>query len=103
LAIALGKLQAAGTLKESPLKQMVAATSVGIVDGQVLLDLDYSEDSRAEVDMNVVMTGDGGLVETQATAEKGTYSRAQLNEMLDAAEDGIRELLAAQKRVISDK
>jgi ribonuclease PH len=103
LAIALGKLQAAGTLKESPLKQMVAATSVGIVDGQVLLDLDYSEDSRAEVDMNVVMTSDGGLVETQATAEKGTYSRAQLNEMLDAAEAGIRELLAAQKSVVSSK
>ncbi len=103
LAIALGKLQAAGTLKVSPLKQMVAATSVGIVDGQVLLDLDYSEDSRAEVDMNVVMTSDGGLVETQATAEKGTYSRAQLNEMLDVAEAGIRELLKAQATVISDK
>jgi ribonuclease PH len=97
LAIALGKLVAAGTLKENPLKQMVAATSVGIVDGAVLLDLDYSEDSRAEVDMNVVMTSDGGLVETQATAEKGTYSRAQLDEMLDVAEKGIRKLLAAQK------
>jgi ribonuclease PH len=93
LAIALGKLQAA---KESPLKQMVAATSVGIVDGRVLLDLAYEEDSRAEVDMNVVMTSGGGLVETQATAEKGTYTRAQLNEMLDVAEKGIRELLAAQ-------
>jgi ribonuclease PH len=101
LAIALGKLQSAGTLKESPLKQMVAATSVGIVDGRVLLDLDYSEDSRAEVDTNVVMTSDGGLVETQATAEKVTYSRAQLNEMLDAAEAGIRGLLAAQKACLS--
>jgi ribonuclease PH len=100
LAIALGKLVQAGTLKESPLKQMVAATSVGIVDGHVLLDLDYSEDSRAEVDMNVVMTSDGGLVETQATAEKGSYSRAQLNQMLDAAEAGIRELLAAQTTVV---
>ena len=97
LAIALGKLVAAGTLKESPLKHMVAATSVGIVDGRVLLDLAYEEDSRAEVDMNVVMTSDGGLVETQATAEKGTYSRAQLDQMLDIAEKGIRELLAAQK------
>ena len=96
LAIALKKLQAAGTLKESPLKQMVAATSVGIVDGRVLLDLAYEEDARAEVDMNVVMTSDGGLVETQATAEKGTYSRTQLNEMLDMAERGIRELLQAQ-------
>jgi ribonuclease PH len=100
LAIALGRLVEAGTLKENPLKQLVAATSVGIVDGRVLLDLDYSEDSRAEVDMNVVMTADGGLIETQATAEKGNYSRAQLNEMLDAAEAGIRELLAAQKAVI---
>jgi ribonuclease PH len=96
LAIALGRLQAAGTLKESPLKQMVAATSVGVVDGRVLLDLAYEEDSRAEVDMNVVMTTNGGLVETQATAEKGTYSRAQLNEMLDVAEAGIRQLLLAQ-------
>jgi ribonuclease PH len=100
LAIALGRLVEAGTLKENPLKQLVAATSVGIVDGQVLLDLDYSEDSRAEVDMNVVMTADGGFVETQATAEKGNYSRAQLNQMLDAAEAGIRELLAAQRVVI---
>jgi ribonuclease PH len=97
LALALGKLQAAGTLKESPLNQMVAATSVGIVDGRVLLDLAYEEDSRAEVDMNVVMTADGGLVETQATAEQGTYSRAQLDEMLDVAEAGIRELLEAQR------
>jgi ribonuclease PH len=100
LAIALGKLQTAGTLKESPLKQMVAATSVGIVDGRVLLDLAYEEDARAEVDMNVVMTADGGFVETQATAEKGNYSRAQLNEMLDVAEAGIQELLLAQKRVV---
>ncbi len=97
LAIALQKLVAAGSLKVSPLKQMVAATSVGIVDGRVLLDLEYQEDSRAEVDMNVVMTADGGLVETQATAEKGTYTRAQLEEMLDVAEKGIRELLAAQE------
>jgi ribonuclease PH len=99
LAIALGKLVKAGTLKESPLKQMVAATSVGIVDGRVLLDLEYQEDSRAEVDMNVVMTADGGLIETQATAEKGSYSRKQLEEMLDVAEAGIRELLEAQKAV----
>ncbi len=96
LALALGKLVEAGTLKQSPIRQMVAATSVGIVDGRVLLDLNYEEDSRAEVDMNVVMTSSGGLVETQATAERETYSRAQLNEMLDVAETGIRELLTAQ-------
>ena len=96
LALALNKLVEAGTLKTSPLLQMVAATSVGIVDGGVLLDLAYEEDSRAEVDMNVVMTADGGLVETQATAEKGTYTRAQLNEMLDVAAAGIAQLLKAQ-------
>ena len=96
LAIALGRLVEAGTLKQSPLREMVAATSVGIVDGHVLLDLAYEEDARAEVDMNVVMTGSGGLVETQATAEKGTYTRAQLDEMLNVAEQGIRDLLAAQ-------
>ena len=62
----------AGTLKHSPLRQLVAATSVGIVDGTPLLDLCYEEDSAAEVDMNVVMTEDGGLIETQATAEKGS-------------------------------
>src|SRR2546421_10622186 len=86
LALALGKLVAAGTLKTSPLKQMIAATSVGIVDGNILLDLAYEEDSRAEVDMNVVMLADGGLVETQATAERISYTRAQLDAMLDYAE-----------------
>ena len=101
LAIALGKLLAAGTLKQSPLREMVAATSVGIVDGRVLLDLAYEEDARAEVDMNVVMTASGGLVETQATAERGTYTRAQMDEMLDVAERGIRELLVAQKGCLS--
>jgi ribonuclease PH len=100
LALALGKLVAAGTLKTSPLKQMIAATSVGIVDGNILLDLCYEEDSRAAVDMNVVMLADGGLVETQATAEHDSYSRRQLNEMLDYAEKGIRELLTAQDAVL---
>ena len=102
LAIALGRLVEAGTLKQNPLRQMVAATSVGVVDGAVLLDLNYEEDSRAEVDMNVVMTASGGLVETQATAERDTYSRAQLTEMLDAAEGGIRDLLEAQKACLAD-
>lgn len=101
LAMALGKLVDAGTLKQSPLRQMVAATSVGVVDGRVLLDLNYEEDSRAEVDMNVVMTASGGLVETQATAERDTYSRAQLTEMLDVAEAGIRELFAAQQACLA--
>ena len=102
LAIALNKLVAAGTLKTSPLLQMVAATSVGIVDGQVLLDLCYEEDSRATVDMNVVMLASGGLVETQATAEKDSYTRAELTRMLDLAEHGIRSLLLAQQAALAD-
>jgi ribonuclease PH len=101
LAIALNKLVAAGTLKASPLRQMVAATSVGIVDGNILLDLCYEEDSRATVDMNVVMLADGGLVETQATAEKNSYTRSQLNQMLDYAETGIHQLLAVQQAVLT--
>lgn len=101
LAIALQKLVQAGTLKTSPLREMVAATSVGIVDGNVLLDLCYEEDSRATVDMNVVMLSSGGLVETQATAEKDSYTRAQLAEMLDYAEKGIRELLQAQQAALT--
>ncbi len=101
LAIALGKLVSAGTLKENPLKQMIAATSVGIVDGHTLLDLCYEEDSRATVDMNVVMLADGGLVETQATAEKESYSRAELDAMLDLGEAGIRELLTIQNQALS--
>jgi ribonuclease PH len=97
LALALGKLVEAGTLKANPLKQMIAATSVGIVDGHTLLDLCYEEDSRATVDMNVVMLASGGLVETQATAEKDSYSRDQLTAMLDLAESGIRDLLVLQQ------
>jgi ribonuclease PH len=100
LAIALGKLVSAGTLKANPLKQMIAATSVGIVDGHTLLDLCYEEDSRATVDMNVVMLASGGLVETQATAEKESYSRSQLTEMLDLAEAGIRDLLVLQQAAL---
>jgi ribonuclease PH len=101
LAIALNKLVAAGTLKASPMKQLVAATSVGIVDGHTLLDLAYEEDSRADVDMNVVMTADGGLVEVQATAEKVPFPRTRLLEMMDYAEAGIKELLELQKAAIA--
>ena len=82
------------------MRELVAATSVGIVEGQVLLDLAYEEDSQAEVDMNVVMTASDGLVETQATAEKVPYSRAQLGEMLDLAENGIRQLIRLQEELL---
>ena len=74
----------------------VAAVSVGIVDGEPILDLDYSEDSQAEVDMNVVMTGDGALVEVQATAERTPFTRARLDELLELAAGGIEEIAAAQ-------
>jgi ribonuclease PH len=79
----------------------VAAVSVGIVGGTSLLDLDYSEDSTAEVDMNVVMTGDGALVEVQATAEKTPFSRAGLDDMLELAAAGIEELAAAQEEAVA--
>ena len=102
LALALNGLVKAGVLKQSPLKQLIAATSVGVVDGKALLDLCYEEDAQAEVDMNVVMTADGGLVETQATAEKGSYSRGRLNELLDLAEKGIKEIIAVQKAILDD-
>jgi ribonuclease PH len=100
LAIALNALVKAGTLKKSPLKQLVAATSVGIVGGVPLLDLCYEEDSQAEVDMNIVMTADGGLVETQATAEKGSYSRSDLNGLIDLAESSLKEIFSAQRAVL---
>ncbi len=86
-----------GELKAIPLTGTVAALSVGIVDGEALCDLDYSEDSRAEVDANVVMTGEGGLVEVQATAERMPLSRASLDELLELAEAGISELRVIQE------
>jgi ribonuclease PH len=100
LGLALNALVKAGTLKVSPMKQLVAAVSVGIVGGSPLLDLCYEEDSQAEVDMNVVMTADGGLIETQATAEKGSFSRAELNGLIDLAESGMKEIFAAQRAVL---
>jgi ribonuclease PH len=100
LAIAFQRMVASGALKANPLKQLVAATSVGIVEDTVLLDLAYEEDSQAEVDMNVVMTEDGGLVEVQATAERAAFPRSRMLEMMDLAEAGIKELLAAQRAAI---
>jgi ribonuclease PH len=79
----------------------IAAVSVGIVEGEALLDLDYSEDSQAEVDMNVVMTGDGALVEVQATAERTPFTRARLDELLELAAVGIEELAEAQEGAVA--
>ena len=101
LAIALNRMVATGALKASPLRQLVAATSVGIVEDTALLDLAYEEDSQAEVDMNVVMTADGGLVEVQATAERTPFARSRMLEMMDLAEAGIRQLLDAQREAIA--
>jgi ribonuclease PH len=88
-------------LAQHPLSDQLAAVSVGIVDAVAMLDLDYSEDSRAEVDMNVVMTGSGRFVEVQGTAEGMAFSRSELDSMLALAEDGIRNLHAAQAELLS--
>jgi len=90
-----------GGLEELPLRDSIAAVSVGMVDGLALLDLAYSEDSRAESDMNVVVTGEGRLVEVQATAEGQTFSRGELDALLDLAEAGVRDLAAAQLAAVS--
>src|SRR5271154_939813 len=101
LSLACARLQADGRLKSSPLKGSVAAVSCGIIDGVALLDLDYPEDSTAEVDANVVMTAGGGLVEVQATAERTPLSRAHLDELLALAAAGIDDLRAAQEQAIA--
>jgi ribonuclease PH len=101
LQLACRKLIDDGLLDRSPLTGTVAAVSAGIVDGVALLDLDYSEDSTAEVDANVVMTGDGGLIEVQATAERTPLSRAHLDELLALAEAGIEQLRGAQEIAIA--
>ena len=101
LAIAFNRMVATGALKTSPLQQLVAAASVGIVENTVLLDLAYEEDSQAEVDMNLVMTEDGGLVEVQATAERNAFPRPRLLEMMDYAEAGIRQLHALQREAVA--
>ena len=101
LGLALQKLVDAGTLPAVPLRDSVAAVSVGIVDGEILLDLCYEEDSRADVDMNFVMTAAGKMVEVQATAEHQVFDDAQLGKMLALARKGVQELIAKQAGVLS--
>jgi ribonuclease PH len=101
LAIAIHRIIARGDLENSPIPDAVAAVSVGIVDGEVRLDLPYEEDSRAEVDMNVVGTGSGNLVEVQGTGEDGTFSTDQLLEMTRVAQKGIAELIEIQSKAIA--
>ncbi len=100
LSIACKRLMAAGQLAKNPIERAVAAVSVGIIDGEARLDLPYVEDSLAEVDMNVVMTGDERLIEVQGTAEHGTFDRAQLDRMCDLATVGVRQLVLAQKAAV---
>jgi ribonuclease PH len=96
LRLAFNSLLEAGELERDPLIGSVAAISCGVVGGELLCDLDYSEDSTAEVDANIVMTGDGGLVEVQATAERTPVSRASLDDLLGLAENAITKLREAQ-------
>ncbi len=101
LGLALGKLVEAGTLTSVPLKDFLAAVSVGIVDGEILLDLCYEEDSRADVDMNFVMTAGHKMVEVQATAEHQVFDEAQLARMLEMAKSGVQQLVAKQQAVLN--
>lgn len=94
-------LESNGKIKGNPLKQMISAVSVGIYQGQPVLDLDYAEDSQAETDMNVIMSETGGFVELQGTAEGETFSRDELNAMLALAEKGNRELIELQKQALA--
>jgi ribonuclease PH len=96
LQMAVTKMLAEGLISRSPIIKAVAAVSVGLIGGVPYLDLDYSEDQIAEVDLNVVMDGDGQLIEVQGTGEAGTFSRQQLNAMLDLAETGIKQLFLKQ-------
>jgi len=100
LGLALQKLIHEGILHKLPLKDYVAATSVGVVNGELLLDLNYQEDSHAQVDMNLVQTGRGLFVEIQATAEGDPFPREMLNQLTDLASQGIRQLLEIQKTII---
>ncbi len=100
LALGLERLVAAGILKKLPLRDTIAATSVGIVGGEMLLDLNYEEDSHAEVDMNVVMTGSGHFIEVQATAEGRPYSSEDLQRLLVLASAGIRNLSEQQQALL---
>jgi len=98
---ACAKLVAEGKLAASPVRDHVAAVSVGIFEGQLVLDLDYPEDSACDTDMNVIMTGAGGIVEIQGTAEGEPFTRTQMNELVDMAEAGIGQLIAKQKEALT--
>ncbi len=98
---AVNHLRTKNKITQDPFKQLVAAVSVGIYEGTPILDLDYAEDSKAETDMNIVMTSDGNFIEIQGTAEKGTFSQDQLNELLVLAKSGIDQLFTKQREVLN--
>jgi len=102
LVDAVNKLREQGLITANPVKDFIAATSVGRCGGQLILDLCYEEDSVAEVDMNIVMTGAGRFVEVQGTGEEASFSRQEINEMLDLAQQGIERLINYQKQVLGD-
>ncbi|MGK7944797.1 MAG: ribonuclease PH [Microcystaceae cyanobacterium] len=101
LRLALDSLQKKGELETDPILYPVAAISVGLIEGEAYLDLNYLEDVQADVDCNIVMTGNLDLIEVQGTAESGYYNRQQLNQMLDVAEKGIKEIVSAQEKAIN--
>lgn len=101
-ALAVNRLLAAGKIQRNIITNEVAAISVGVVDDTPLLDLKYDEDSRAEVDMNVVCTGDGRFIEVQGTAEREPFSRAQMDSLLALATDGLTTLIARQRKIIAE-
>ncbi len=98
---ACDKLVQSGALKTNPMRDYVAAVSVGIFEGMPVLDLDYVEDSGCDTDMNLVMTGSGGIVEVQGTAEGAPFSRAELDTLLELGRDGIRKIIAAQREALA--
>jgi ribonuclease PH len=100
LADAIEKLIQQGELERSPIRHQIAAVSVGLLQGEPVLDLNYVEDVAAEVDFNVVMDDQLNIIEVQGTAEQGTFNRTQLNQILDLAQKGIQELLEAQRQAL---
>jgi ribonuclease PH len=100
MGLAMLRMMESGTISVAPIRDYVAATSVGIVDGEVMLDLAYEEDSRADVDMNLVVTGSKRIIEVQATAEKRSFDDAQFNKMMALARSGIEALIVKQQAVL---
>jgi ribonuclease PH len=96
------KMRKDGVIKQIPVSDFLSAVSVGIIDGKILLDLQYEEDSRAEVDMNFVMTGSGLFIEVQGTAERVAFSKEQMAQMTELAEKGIKQIIEKQKEIVGD-